>query len=188
MIRPRAYLAGPQIFRSDAHEHDRELKRLCLHYGIEGISALSTEISPPELPAGTPDDDRERVLGAEWARRIFASNVVLIGTCDVVIANMEPFRGPSMDVGTAWEMGLAHALALPVYGYSRDTRALAERVPYRLVSQTGGLVSRDDGMDIENFGLVENLMIACSVEGIWPDAEAAIMAVAGRMQTADLAP
>ena len=40
----------------------------------------------------------------------------------MVIANMEPFRGPSMDVGTAFEMGYATRADIPIFGYSSKVR------------------------------------------------------------------
>ena len=48
--------------------------------------------------------------------------------CDVLIADMTPFRGPSMDVGTAFEMGFAKACRMPVFGYSNVLGPYNERV------------------------------------------------------------
>jgi len=81
---------------------------------------------------------------------IFLRCVECMDRVDLVIANMTPFRGPSMDVGTAVEVGYAYARGLPVFGYTNiaddyDVRAAA------------------DGMTIEAFGMCDNLMCEGSV-------------------------
>lgn len=81
-------------------------------------------------------------------------NEQLIRSCDAVIANMTPFRGPSADVGTAYEMGFAAALGLTVCAYSNTT----ERFHARTIAHLGvvplpgsdGHVRDADGLSIEN--------------------------------------
>ena len=82
-----------------------------------------------------------------------------------LIANMAPLRGPGMDGGTAFEMGYAAALGIPIFAYTNDPRSYLGR------SRSLGLVagideggrSRDaQGLEIEDFGLVDNLMPVCS--------------------------
>ena len=63
---------------------------------------------------GEIDDFR---LDPETALKIFHANVKLMQQSDLVIANMTRFRGPSMDVGTAFEMGFMYASGKPVFGY-----------------------------------------------------------------------
>jgi nucleoside 2-deoxyribosyltransferase len=85
-----------------------------------------------------------------------------------------------MDPGTAWEIGYAVARGLPVFAYSHDLRAYAERV-----GQTGqgprGPVDAD-GLLVEDFGLVENLMIVESVVAVDVSAEAAIARCAAALR------
>lgn len=65
------------------------------------------------------------------ARRswVYASavNENLIETCEIVIANLTPFRGPSADVGTAYEMGFAHALIKKVFAFTNAAEPFTER-------------------------------------------------------------
>jgi nucleoside 2-deoxyribosyltransferase len=42
-------------------------------------------------------------------------------TCDAMIVNLTPFRGPSADVGSAYEMGFMRALGRPIFAYSNDS-------------------------------------------------------------------
>jgi nucleoside 2-deoxyribosyltransferase len=66
---------------------------------------------------------------AEQARRISAANEGLMRSCDLLIANLTPFRGVSMDAGTAFEVGFMRALGRPVLGCTNvaaDYRQRAE--------------------------------------------------------------
>jgi len=48
--------------------------------------------------------------------------------CQAMIVNLTPFRGPSADVGSAYEMGFMRALGRPIFAYSRDERPFLDRV------------------------------------------------------------
>ena len=81
-------------------------------------------------------------------------NKKLIEKSDFVVADISPFIGPSMDPGTAYEIGYAEALGKWVYLYSEmHNTTFIQRVPECL----------KDLKNYENFGLTENLMItACN--------------------------
>jgi nucleoside 2-deoxyribosyltransferase len=150
--RPRLYLAGPEVFRTDAATEGERLKRLCADVGAVGLYPLQAE-------------------GADIRRGCIA----LIHEADAVVANISPFRGAHMDPGTAFEIGYAEALGKPVFLWSRETRSLAERIP--AVSE-----SRDaDGHLIEDFGKPENLMIVPDGASVWDEPAAAIAAAAGAL-------
>jgi nucleoside 2-deoxyribosyltransferase len=80
-----------------------------------------------------------------------------------MIVNLTPFRGPSADVGSAYEMGFMRALGRPIFGYTNDDRPLFDRV----VQFCGGTARERatgghedaDGMAIEPFTLCDNLML-----------------------------
>ena len=87
---------------------------------------------------------------------------------DCAIINLTPFRGPSADVGSVFELGLMVGLGKPVFGYSNTTTDLLSRV-----RQTGWFCSMirmgfgvtSIGMRVEDFGNADNLMIdACLAE------------------------
>lgn len=132
---PRAvYLAGPDVFLPDAAETGMRKKALCREYGVEGLFPLDN------APEAKPD-----------AAAIFTANVALMRRADAGLFNLTPFRGPSADAGTVWELGFMYALGKPLFGYSAVPGDYADRVA-------------PDGFDIERFGLPDNLMIAEAIE------------------------
>jgi len=146
----RLYLAGPEVFRRDAAAIGEEMKALCAQYGFVGVYPLEAELS-----AG---DER-------LSRRIFDANLDTIRACDAVIANLSPFRGPSADAGTVFELGVAIALGKPVFAYAGGAATYAARVAqsHGPLQKTGGRLFAGDGMSVEDFGLPDNLMIVEAV-------------------------
>ncbi|MET4037958.1 MULTISPECIES: nucleoside 2-deoxyribosyltransferase [unclassified Bradyrhizobium] len=155
---PKAYLAGPTVFFPDAREVGHLLKRLCQDHGLIGVFPLD------ELGPGVT------------AREIFDHNIARLRVCDIVVADVSPFRGPHADDGTAFEMGFANALALPIFAYSRDVRPLASRIA---TERGHDRRLRDDRqLEVEDFGLNQNLMLSCAVVGVYESAAKAIEAAA----------
>ena len=149
----RIYLAGPEVFLAGAHEIGERKKQICRKYGVDGHYPLDAAV------------DLAGLVPAEAARLIFQANITAIDDSDALIANMAPFRGPGLDGGTAFEMGYAAALGIPIYAYTNDPRTYLGR------SRALGLVARVDeygrsrdtlDMEIEDFGLIDNLMPVCS--------------------------
>jgi nucleoside 2-deoxyribosyltransferase len=162
---PRIYLAGPGVFRSDARAHGAHLKALCANAGLEGLYPLDNEMS-----GDTP---------FAVAQAIYAANVGLIDKADALVADISPFRGPNMDPGTAWEIGYAAAKRLPLFLYTSDTRTLLARTQatHALTpSSSGDGFVDSDNMSVEDFGLIENLMIAAPALHIHAHVEDAIAA------------
>ena len=143
----RVYLAGPDVFLPDPLARAAKLKAVCTRHGVTGISPLDPLDAEPE----------------DWARlppwlAIGLRNEAHIRSCDVLVANLTPFRGPSADVGTVFEVGFMRALGRPVFGWSNDGRPFAART--RLASGIADDATYDpQGLLIEDFGLLDNLMI-----------------------------
>ncbi len=133
----RAYLAGPEVFLSDALALGDQKKAICARHGFDGRFPLDVEPSPATIA--------ERGL----ALAIFEVCETMMRECDLVIANMTPFRGVSMDVGTAVEIGFMYALGKPVFGYTNRAPDYGSRV-----EQAFG--ATDEA--VESFGLADNLM------------------------------
>lgn len=146
----RIYLAGPEVFLRNAVEIGQRKKDLCAKYGFEGVFPLDTDI---EFEGKSPRGAGLYISGA---------NERLIDGCDVLVANMTPFRGPSMDVGTAFEMGYAKALGLKVCGYTNESELFTERTKKTLAffsREEDGTVRDHYDMSVEQWGLVDNLML-----------------------------
>ncbi|RZP61091.1 nucleoside 2-deoxyribosyltransferase [Vibrio vulnificus] len=146
----KVYLAGPEVFLKNAVEMGKTKKKLCEILGFEGVFPLDNEL---ELNAASPQENGINIAKA---------NEELIKDCDFVIANMTPFRSASCDVGTAYEMGFAKGLGKPVFAYTNDRALFLERNLKQLtktskVSEQHYVDNLD--MTIENFGLIDNLML-----------------------------
>jgi nucleoside 2-deoxyribosyltransferase len=160
--RPRVYLAGFDVFQRDAREHGARLVAACAEYGFEGVYPLDAQ-APADL-----DGPRQ----AAW---IYRANIDAIRSADIVMANVNDFRGPGEpDSGTAFEIGYAAALGKEIWAYTSDAGTLIERVPSTPDPQ-GRVCER--GYLVEDFGLGKNLMIACAARVVQGDARACLEAL-----------
>jgi len=159
------YLAGPDVFYPNPMEASRSKKDILQRFGLEGRFPMDNNLDP----SGKRPED--------FAFEIGRANEAMIKDCDIIIANMEPWHGPSMDVGTAYEMGFGRALGKIVIGYSHDRRSFSERVKAFLNQEKafhpewkGDFTSKDgieygpDGNSIEAFGqMADNLMMVNAI-------------------------
>lgn len=147
----RVYLAGPEVFLPDATALLASKKAICAEAGLVGVSPFDNEVS------GMGG-------GEATAFAIYRGNLGSMLSCGFAIANITPFRGVSVDPGTAFEVGYMSALSRPVFAYSNEPLEYAART--RKAVSSDPLVVRDTVADIavEDFGLADNLMIACGVE------------------------
>jgi len=140
----KIYLAGPEVFLPDAQEIGAAKKAVCAQYGLEGLFPLDGGL------------DLSGLTQRQAGLAIYEANIALIEAAEACIANVTPFRGPSLDPGTAYEIGHVRGLGKPVFAYSNDSRLFAART--RAFCGVHG--ARDgDGLLIEDFGLTDNLMI-----------------------------
>lgn len=164
MTEPRqrsAYLAGPAIFHPAASVLLDYLKEVCTKHGLIGISPVD---GLAELGA---------VDATKRAAFIRQSNIDKIRAADMVIVCISPFRGPGADPGSAWEMGYAEALGKPVIAWSEETQPYLARVPHDR-DEDGRIFCLQHGMQVEDFGLVDNLMLTAGPIPVQPDFESAV--------------
>jgi nucleoside 2-deoxyribosyltransferase len=143
------YLAGPEVFLPDAAAVVDEQRRVCRAHDLEPISPMD---------AGEEDGD----LTLTPADRIYANNVAMIERADAVVANVDPFRGPDPDAGTAFEVGYAVGRGKPVYVWTEVVATTAERVEAAygpLRTRDDGALADPDGLMVETFGGPVNLML-----------------------------
>lgn len=126
-------------------------KALCEEYGFKGVYPLDSTLDLEGLPK------------VEQAQRIGLATEALIRSCDLLIANLTPFRGVSMDVGTAFEVGYMRALGRPVLGYINTMLDLKERSEIGRGAMQLEFDCDAPGMMIEDFELTENLMIEVAI-------------------------
>lgn len=145
------YLAGPDVFVRDVPAVATTKRSICARHGFVGVFPSDLARPQPEL--------------APVAQGLAIYDALERGMrdCDAIVADLTPFRGPSMDVGTAFEVAYMHALGRPVFGYSDADTPFAERV----AAHFGGRTARRadctlegaDAYAIEEFAMHENLML-----------------------------
>ncbi len=141
----KIYLAGPDVFLPNAMETGDRKKALCAQYGFEGMFPLDNKIS---------NRGKKHSIGLN----ISQANENLINDCQLVIANITPFRGPSADAGTIFEIGYARARGMRVFAYSNTTVRFRERTGSFFKLKPDAVADRN-GMKLENFEMTDNLMI-----------------------------
>jgi nucleoside 2-deoxyribosyltransferase len=156
----KLYIAGPDLFRPDALQWAENVRALCRLEGHEALIPL----------------DGMQATAAD----IYRNNLRLIGEADVVLANLNPFRGSEPDSGTCVEIGYALALGKPVIGYVETLAPMRERL--RAAGAGADGCYRDSGgWAVENFGLPLNLMLSVPVQLEQGGLDAALKALTRRL-------
>ena len=185
------YLAGPEVFLPEPVKAGEDKKDLIEHvneqhdwpFRLVGLYPLDNEI----LNFGP---DRETGL------RIYRANIALMDKAHFVAANMVRFRGPSMDVGTAFEMGYMRGAGKPVYAYyeaelfygeSESPDVYAARVAKHYELDPMNSRVDVDGQFIESFAMPDNLMMMGALDDagahIQPTFHAVVMRIVEHLLT-----
>lgn len=146
----KIYLAGPDVFLPDAAEIGRRKIDICAAHGLTGLYPLDNEIDP-----SAPDASRQ----------IFCGNEAMMDAADAIIANLTPFRGAGADPGTVYELGYMAGRRKFCLAYSNDGAVYADRVGrFMAVTPEDGRLVDAQGLTVEDFGLVDNLMMIHALE------------------------
>jgi len=143
----KIYIAGPDVFEKDSIEIGKRYVKLCSEYGFSGHYPLDNIVDFNQT--------KQKI-----AQDIFLANEKLIDECDIIIANLNLFRGKEADSGTIWECGYAYAKGKKVYGYMESTRDYLQEFP--MAREENGQFLDEENRYIEDFNYPINLMIACS--------------------------
>ena len=148
--RSKIYLAGPDVFCPTRSRSGGAKRSFARSTDLRALFPFDNEISP-------------NAAGERTDKLIYRANEAMIRVADLGICNLTPFRGPSADVGTVFELGLMVGLGKRVFGYTNVTDDLLERckaadpaVSFDPVAKAWYDANR---MTIENFGNADNLMI-----------------------------
>lgn len=152
MTSKHVYIAGPDVFLRGAHEYYEQVKSMLAKHDL---------IGEPPSDGGEP---MQPTSNRDTAFRIYKANVDIIDRCDVVLANINEFRGCEPDSGTCFEIGYAVAKGIPVVCYIDDDINYLGRVDRKWGSkeENGNFFDGLHDMHIERMGFHVNLMIACS--------------------------
>jgi len=141
----KIYLAGPDVFLPDAIEMGRRKRELCERYRFVGLFPLDNSV---DLAAPTA------------SMRIFESNRAMMDLSDAIVANLTPFRGPSADAGTVYELGYMAGRGKLCLGYCNEPLSYRERVArMQSLREAENPLFDNSGLLVEDLGLADNLMI-----------------------------
>lgn len=147
----KIYIAGPDVFESNSIEIGKNLVKMCQKYGYEGLYPLDNVVDFSQ--------NKHKI-----AQDIFDANISMIQEADIIIANLNSFRGKEPDSGTVFECGLAYGLHKKVYGYLADTCNYIDRFTENEKFIKDEYVSDSNERLIEDFDYPLNLMLACSTK------------------------
>jgi nucleoside 2-deoxyribosyltransferase len=134
----KIYLAGPDVFRLNAVTVLQAKKEKLEALGYEVLTPLDNAFEQPS------------------ALQIANANLEMIHSCDIVLADVQPFRGTEPDSGTVFEIGFAAALGKAIYTYNNPEASYKARLESWDVRFPECLFAP------EAFGLKQNLMISCN--------------------------
>lgn len=154
----RIYLAGPDIYHPDAQQRGLDMVALCARYGHQAT-----------FPLRHPFQKGTQRQCAIW---LYNTNARLITNSDLIIANLNPYRGSEPDTGTAYEIGYAIAKGIPVIGYRNAMGTMRDQ--YGLTDLQGD--------HIEDHGLPVTLMLGTPVQLIQGGLQQALIALNAQLE------
>lgn len=158
MEKIKTFLAGPDCFYPNYKEIREAKIKLCEKYGL--VVLPNDEY---------PDEEIKPVTD----HSICWTNIKRLEKCDLILANLEHFRGPEPDSGTVFECAYAFAQGKKVYAYYDypDMITAVEKeygpVTWKEVVKDDGTVVNSPkdkkGRSIENWGKGINLMLTGTI-------------------------
>lgn len=149
---PLIFLAGIERYEENGEEIFKKMKQLCKDYGFDAVSPLDQTTGVQIVETDNP---------YAWAAKVFDNNQQQVRNCDIVIANLNDFRGYEISNDVAFECGMAYQLGKKLYGYMDNTDPLIMKIPHFGEE----LEYRDQsGFNVENFDYPANLMFSCTMK------------------------
>jgi nucleoside 2-deoxyribosyltransferase len=147
-MKKKIYLAGFDVFYSDAKVVLEQKKALCEEYGFLGLAPLDNEV---DLSQSKPS----------IRRAIYEANIALIEGSDILCVNLNAFRHGEPDAGTVFEIGYGAALGKKVCIYVDSAESMLDKTKANdaACSYKDGMWFDGNGLIIEDFDGMFNLMI-----------------------------
>jgi nucleoside 2-deoxyribosyltransferase len=139
------------VFLPDAVDIGRRKAAICARHGVTGLYPFDNAV------------DRS---SGDASLTIFKGNEAMMEAADTIIANLTPFRGPSADVGTVYELGYMTGRGKLCLAYNNDPSPYSQRVArlYDVKTSLNGHLTDPEGLTVEDFGLPDNLMMMHALE------------------------
>lgn len=151
----KLYLAGPEVFLPNARDMLDRKAAMARAHGFEPICPGDIFIEPAPTRH-------------EFGLKISAVDEGMMDRADGVIANLTPFRGIAADVGTAFELGYMCAQGKLVAAYTNVAANHFARTSAYYGSEVregaDGRKRGPDGLSLEDFDMIENLMLHGGIE------------------------
>lgn len=150
--RPLVYLADTNRYDEDGVKRYRKMKEICERHGLDAVSPLDQAPGVEKIETDNP---------YTRAANQFDNYQQHVRNCDIVIADLNDYRGYECSNDVAFECGMGFQLGKKLFGYVDDARPLIERIPH-----LGEEAEYRDmtGANVENFNYPMNLMFSCSME------------------------
>lgn len=159
------YLAGPDVFKPDFVDVRDQLKTMCRVAGF--------------IPFSPADGDPIICDASDLSKQIYLQNIRHIEAADIVMANVQDFRGHEPDSGTVFEIGYAIGRGKRVWCYNVPAISLIEQIDCDHERKDG------DGYTVEDFGWSRNLMLVHACHFVAGDAQTCIQAISSFYQAAE---
>ena len=145
------YLSGPERYDLDSVSRYDSMKQICRSHGLNPIT-----------PIDHLDIDEDSGELNPFIRSMYQlkKSSIQIQKSDIVIANLNDFRGWEPSNDTAFECGMSFQLGKKLYGYMDDTSRMIDRIPNYISEQD---FKDECGNIVENFDYPINLMFASSM-------------------------
>lgn len=149
---PLVYLSGVERYQKNAEEIFAQKKEICRKYGLKAVT-------PTDLAEGVKEIITDQPY--LWAANLFEHYQNHVRTCDVIIADLNNYRGYEVNNDVGFECGMAFQLGKKMYGYMDNADPLVKRLPH-----LGEMCEFRDhtGSNVENFDYPVNLMFGCSMD------------------------
>jgi len=146
------YLSGFERYDINGEDIYKKMKEICREYRLKAVSPLD------DAPGwGKIESDNPYIQAAN----LFDNYQRHVRHCDIMIANLNDYRGYEICNDVGFECGMGFMLGKKLYGYMDNTDYLIHRVPHLGADKE----FRDHtGSNVENFNYPANLMFACSMK------------------------
>ncbi len=141
--KPVVYLADFEMFLPTCEQTIKYWKSICDKYGFIGLFPGEGEPVEP---------------GEDFWKRVFLHDVNHMYNSDMVIAQLDDWRGNQPDSGTLFEAGYFVALGMPAYGFYNSSKGLLDKIKDKQLID--GVYYDADGYAIEDRGFVLDNMLS----------------------------